>query len=125
MKRPRINNIVLAATVASLSFIVTVRVQAQACSNPCANPCNMVKNGDFSSGYTGFTCGPGMQYQAGAGSPGYECVGSSFKTMNTDWPAGLDHTQQTSSGKFLCIDGSSTSNNVIVWQTTVTPCPVA
>lgn len=80
---------------------------------PCANPCNLLKNGDFSLGNTGFTSD--LPMLVNACSAGHYAVGPTFSSECNSWPSGFDHTVGTSAGKFLSIDGSTvTSANVWV-----------
>jgi Secretion system C-terminal sorting domain len=83
---------------------------------------NLVTNGDFSLGNTGFTTGYILDCTIGGaiGEARY-CVGTNPNAVHNAWSACGDHT--TGSGNMMILNGTS-APNVIVWQKTpvaVTP----
>jgi hypothetical protein len=116
--RPTIKKIFLIAMmiVASLTINSVAKAQIKGCSDPC----NLIKNGDFSAGNTGFTSA--LPYKGNACAAGHYYVGSKLSDECSKWPSTGDHT--TGTGDFLIIDGSDTKNDVDVWKKTLTgACP--
>lgn len=84
---------------------------------------NLVVNGDFENGNSGFTSSYG--YVATAGStalwnPGYYAVGTSPQAYHSNFYACTDHTSGT--GKMYIANGASSANTVI-WSETITVIP--
>ena len=82
---------------------------------------NLISNGDFSQGNTGFTTGyiytPGIEFPGGGGR--YDIVNNG--TSNSSWAEQFtDHT--TGNGKYMFIDGNSTAG-IKVWQQNITVTP--
>jgi gliding motility-associated-like protein len=82
---------------------------------------NLISNGDFSQGNSGFTTGyiytPGIEFPGGGGR--YDIVTNG--TANISWAEQFtDHT--TGSGKYMFIDGNSTAG-IKVWQQNITVTP--
>lgn len=96
-------------------FMLTINFTAQAQIKGCDHPCNLVMNGNFESGNTGFGSDFSM---AGA-----NCATSSVKVVSVfkdkcnSWPA-----TGSGSGKFLAVDGSPSEGNKIIWKTDVRGC---
>ena len=91
-------------------FVITLSGKSQA---QCPN---LIKNGDFSLGNTGFTSD--LAYQGNACAAGHYFVGTKFTDECSGWNSSLnpnqnDHT--TGSGKFLIIDGNN-KNAADVWK---------
>jgi hypothetical protein len=105
------------------NFTVTVKCDSVACpcpNNAIAGP-NLVVNGNFSAGNTGFTSD--YTYYAPATSPsiagGYTvCDSISAYVTNPYWYC-TDHTTGSASGLFLVCDGSS-SATAAAWRQTFT-----
>lgn len=81
---------------------------------------NMVINGDFEAGNTGFTNGfnyftPGGHTQIGSYSV---LQGTQVYAANTQW-ACIDHTNTSPTNKFLVIDGNKPQTNNIAWKNLV------
>src|SRR5690606_92478 len=74
--------------------------------------CNILINGDFELGNTGFTSNLPQNCQCLANS---YCVGSNFQDKCPGWQNVVGHG---GSGQFLIVDGNSNSA-VDVWQNTV------
>ena len=104
------------------SFTVEVK-----CEDPFFCPCpnggnsgpNLVINGDFSAGNTGFTNDfifftPGTNTNNGSYSV---LTGPQVPVANSQW-GNIGHTTGTSTDKFLVVDGLS-PNGVIAWQQTI------
>ncbi len=66
---------------------------------------NLIANGNFQSGNTGFT--PGLPQGCNACTVGTYCVTSNFTGKCSGWPSVFDHT--TGAGLFMAIDGSNTA----------------
>jgi len=82
-----------AATVALCPLAMSIPVQASS---------NLVVNGDFELGNTGFTTD--YNYYTGSDpGPSWVTVGPNGQLNNSNWNAGGDHT--TGSGNFLIVDG--------------------
>jgi hypothetical protein len=79
---------------------------------------NLVKNGDFEAGSSGFTSG--LSPNCNCTSSTY-CVSTNFNLKCSGWPNFADHTP-TGVGNYLLIDGSG-SPAIDVWSTTVTVVP--
>lgn len=86
---------------------------------------NVVTNGDFSQGNTGFT----SDYVQGTGgtwgqlsSPGTYAISSNPSLTHTNFVSCNDHTVQTSAGSMFIVNGSS-SSNAEVWGQTVPVTP--
>lgn len=79
------------------------------------NSGNLVTNGDFEAGNTGFS----SEYTYGTSSPpyGYYNVGTNPSSWCSCSVSTADHT--TNSGKMLMVDGHTTANK-IAWQQTIT-----
>jgi photosystem II stability/assembly factor-like uncharacterized protein len=95
-------------------------------------PCpNLVINGDFSLGNTGFTTQlpNGQRCTPLLCEEGSYCIGSNFTnkcsiSAATTWPSTFDHTFGTASGSFMSIDGNTTvAGPIEVWKHG-TPIPV-
>lgn len=80
--------------------------------------CNLVTNGDFEAGNTGFTSQLTLNCNSNNCSTGAYCVTTNFKLKCSSWPNFSDHTP-TGVGNFLAIDGS-TSAAKDVWSTPIT-----
>jgi hypothetical protein len=102
--------------VALIGACLTMNSNALAQIKGCEHPCNLIRNGDFSGGNTGFTSD--LPYKGNACSAGHIFVGTKFSDECSLWPTTGDHT--TGTGNFLIIDGSSSTNNVDVWKKTLT-----
>jgi gliding motility-associated-like protein len=80
---------------------------------------NIIVNGDFSSGNTGFTSS--YQYSPSSGfNPGVYNVGSNIQAWHSGMQGCVDHT--TGAGNMMMVNGSS-DLNVNVWSQTVTVQP--
>ncbi len=77
---------------------------------------NLVTNGNFSSGNTGFTTGYILDCTVGGaiGEQRY-CVGTNPNAVHVAWAGCGDHT--TGTGNMMILNGTS-ATNVIVWQQT-------
>ncbi|NNL93035.1 MAG: hypothetical protein HKO66_12420, partial [Saprospiraceae bacterium] len=95
----------------------TITLNCITCDCP-GNSVNLVTNGDFSSGKTGFTSDLPCNSNCGHGS---YSIGTNFKTKCSGWPNVPDHTGGTP-GNLMIIDGDP-NNYPIVWsqQVNVTP----
>ena len=96
--------------VIALLVLPAVRGLGQA---PC---CNVLSNGNFELGNTGFTSSLTLNCDANDCSETAYCVGDGFPVKCIAWPPFPDHT--TGTGNYLIIDGnpSGPSN---VWNNTV------
>jgi len=78
---------------------------------------NLVQNGDFELGNTGFTSGyayyPNGSSNDGSGHDFYQ-IGTDARNDNNRWVALGDHT--TGSGNYMYVDGSTTANTPIWGQ---------
>ena len=97
-----------------LIFGITRQVFAQCSSNPVAN---LVQNGNFESGNTGFTSGYDYCNAQNCLYPeGYYAVGVNANFFHSAF-TGFDHT--TGSGNFMVVNGAG-SPNAIIWTETIT-----
>lgn len=115
-----VKNIIKALVlIISSTFITTLRSYSQ-CSTVALVGQNMITNGTFSSGYTGWTYDSPYTIRAGAWSvSGDIIVGTN---PNADFNSGFDtygdHT--SGSGNFLMVDGLCNADGTIkVWSQTV------
>lgn len=94
-----------------LVFALTLLAGRAFAQLPC---CNILTNGDFEQGNTGFTSGLPLNCACVANS---YCVGANFqvKCPPPGWPNFTDHT--SGSGNFLIVDGNETGP-VDVWRFT-------
>jgi gliding motility-associated-like protein len=76
---------------------------------------NLITNGDFESGYTGFTSGY-VQTNSGLLSSNRYSIRNSTNLVNTQWAA-IDHTIGSSTGSFAVFDGPSAN---VAYRTAVT-----
>jgi hypothetical protein len=80
---------------------------------------NLVVNGDFQAGNTGFTSGLALSCDPVECQVGSYCVGNEFRSKCNLWPDDFwDHTLMNANGSFMSIDGNLNSA-VDVWSTTV------
>lgn len=98
-----------------MACLVFVSVNVSAQIFGCDSSCNLIKNGNFSMGNTGFTSDLPFNCTCGAGT---YCVGPMFKSKCSSWPTTTDHT---GAGKYLLIDGHPTAPKD-VWKKTVPVC---
>jgi len=82
------------------------------------NPANLLTNGSFSAGNTGFTSGYSY-ITVGNSVPNNYGVGTNALTYNSGWPGMGDHT--TGTGNMMVLDGSQTSS--VGWSETVPVSP--
>ena len=110
--------------------VVCARAFAFMCPKPAAVPCcpsgtvqgpELVVNGDFSGGNTGFTS---FMMYIPPGNKAYPGIYSVLQSNQVYWAnnqwACTDHTSNSSTGKMLIVDGPSSN---IAWQETVTVTP--
>ena len=76
---------------------------------------NLITNGDFSTGNTGFTSGYTFVASGTSATPGIYGIRSSSQNLNPGYNAFADHT--TGSGLMLLVDGYTSSTTV--WSQTV------
>ena len=94
-------------------------------SSASAGPVNLVANGDFSAGNTGFTTD--YTYHAPAlgdhnlWDPGVYTVDTSALNNHALWETGGDHT--TGTGDFLLLNGHIDASKSLVWGTTLALSP--
>lgn len=93
------------------SFTVTVRCDTCNCSNGNASP-NLVANGNFNLGNTGFTSGWPFGTTCGSGNYG---IATNFNTFCSSWPALPAH----SAPFFLALDGRALSTPLDLWVTPI------
>tara|TARA_R110002050_G_scaffold162939_2_gene292869 strand:- start:9363 stop:11891 length:2529 start_codon:yes stop_codon:yes gene_type:complete len=93
------------------------------CTVGIADTANLVTNGDFSSGNTGFT----SSYVYGTGgswgllsNPGQYAVSTNANLTHNNFPSCTDHTSGT--GNYMIMNGSSVANTN-VWCQTITVLP--
>ncbi|NDA26840.1 MAG: hypothetical protein EBZ05_08410, partial [Verrucomicrobia bacterium] len=83
---------------------------------------NLVKNGNFSSGNTGFTTSytysTGNSTNSSVFSEGKYWVGSQASLVHPDFSSAYDHTSTNSSGKFFIANGGPDTTQTI-WQSDV------
>lgn len=79
---------------------------------------NLIVNGDFEAGNTGFTSDYTYDNSPPMGGYGYYAIDTNPKTWNSQWASFGDHT--SGSGKMFIADGSVTLPLKTVWQETVT-----
>ncbi|MEO6046355.1 MAG: hypothetical protein ABIQ57_02665 [Candidatus Kapaibacterium sp.] len=110
-----------------LGILVTGVLLLIACSTSraqiagCETPCNLVKNGNFSAGNTGFTSD--LLMGCNSCTAGTFCVGPQFTTKCNSWPANsYDHTLGTASGNYLLIDGYNGTGYKDVWKKSLPVC---
>jgi photosystem II stability/assembly factor-like uncharacterized protein len=116
----------------SSSYLATLYIQRpQANGDTCkvklsklidTKPCsNLITNGDFSLGNDGsFTTGlpNGQRCIPASCDEGAYCIGNTFSSKCSSWPATFDHTFETAAGSFMSIDGNtSTAGAVDIWRT--------
>jgi len=75
-------------------------------ATPAQASSNLVVNGDFELGNTGFTSDYNY-YTGGDPGPSWETVGTNGQVNNGAWNSGGDHT--TGTGNFLIVDGNGDS----------------
>ena len=83
-------------------------------------PGNLVVNGDFSAGGTGFTTGYILELPAPISVPGYYAVDTNPNIYDATWPAIGDHTSGT--GNMLIVDGAP-SSGISFWCETLSVNP--
>ena len=71
-------------------------------------PPNLVVNGDFSAGSTGFSTGYTVEGYGSTSTPGYYAVDTNPFLYDGAWPVMGDHT--TGTGKMLIVDGAYSSS---------------
>ena len=98
-----------------LIFAIALHLVVLNAQTPCPN---LVQNGDFELGNTGFTSRLAANCTCTSES---FCVTTNFSLKCTGWPNFADHTP-TGVGNYLLIDGSATSATD-VWSTTVKVTP--
>lgn len=76
---------------------------------------NLIVNGDFESGNSGFTHDYNYGFPGGTFGPGWLSVGMNPIAYNSAWTNCVDHT--TGSGNQLIVDGHTTPNSNIWCQT--------
>ncbi len=79
---------------------------------------NLIVNGDFEAGNTGFSSGYTYDSDPPMRGQGHYAIGNNPKTWNSFWDAFPDHTP--GSGQLMFIADGATTSNVTVWQQTVT-----
>ncbi len=111
------------STGASSSYISVTSPGQYICTVGMSGTNNLVANGDFSSGNTGFT----SAYVYGTGgswgllsNPGQFAVSTNANLTHNNFPSCTDHT--SGAGNFMIMNGSSIANTDVWCQTiTVTP----
>ena len=78
---------------------------------------NLITNGDFSQGNTGFTSSYGVMPATGSSIGGDYGIGTTSIAYNTGWnPTTHDHT--TGTGNFMIVDAATVANTIL-WQQTI------
>ena len=97
-----------------------VKLSALINTNPCPN---LIRNGDFSLGDTGFTSGLLAGCTAASNcNTGYYCVSNNFTNKCNSWPSVFDHTFGNTTGSFMSIDGTTTAAGATeVWRNAAIP----
>ncbi len=90
---------------------------AQQCTCPNLGP-ELVVNGDFSAGNTGFSS---LYTYSSFAWPGFYGITTNAFTNNSNWCTGGDHT--TGSGNFFWVDASNTTTGVLIWSQSFTVQP--
>ena len=108
MRRAAIRTLVAGGVVAGL-----LAASASAASGP-----NLVVNGSFDTGTSGFTSSYAVA--TSLGSPGTIAVGTDSQALNPSWPPYHDHT--SGSGPMLIVNGSTTAGGT-VWSEQVPVAP--
>jgi hypothetical protein len=98
----------------------TSSASPQASSAPAPAPPNLVRNGDFEGGQTGFTSGYAYGNVANPGTYWIGTKPSQAPGAFADWYSGGDHT--TGSGNMLVVNGAN-SASLPVWQEDVSVTP--
>ena len=81
----------------------------------CKSPCNLLKNGNFEAGMTGFSSD--LQMGCASCTDGCVKVVSKFSDKCDKWPA-----TGSGSGQFLAVDGSPSANNKMIWKKDISAC---
>lgn len=101
-----------------MTIVLLVSVGLTAVQGQLGCP-NLVINGDFQAGNSGFTSGLPQNCDPEACQVASYCVGNEFQSKCNLWPDDFwDHTFMNSSGSFMSIDGN-TNTPTDVWTTTV------
>ena len=77
---------------------------------------NLVANGDFSAGNTGFTTNYIIEAYGTTSTPGYYAVNANPNLYDASWPVMGDHT--TGTGNMLIVDGAYSSSEDFWCETT-------
>lgn len=108
----------VAAFVALSFFLLPISYAQTSPIKGCENACNLIKNGDFEAGNTGFT----SDFPQGCGrcSATSICVVTKFSDKCSLWPtAGVSNT---GTGKFLAVDGSNLKDGMLIWKKDLKGC---
>ena len=100
-----------------IAFNLFAQVGAQSCTCPNMGP-ELVINGDFSAGNTGFTS---MYTYSSFAWPGYYGITTNANTNNGNWCSGGVNT--TGTGNFFWVDASNTTQGVLIWSQSFTVIP--
>jgi len=103
-----------------VKFCDTAIVASSVCSCSGALGPELVVNGDFSAGNTGFTS-PDYLFTVIDLNAGYYGVDSNAHIPNGNWKPCHDHT--TGNGEFLWVDASSSLSGAVFWTETITVTP--
>ena len=101
-----------------LSGFISAQVQAQ-CTGSCPSGPNLVVNGDFSAGNTGFSSNYNLLNNASW--PMNYCITNDVSVNPGGSTPCADHT--TGSGNYMYVDGSNTTIGTIIWKETVAVTP--
>lgn len=106
------------STGSTSSYIVVSQPGVYICNAKVLNPNNLVVNGNFSSGNTGFTSnyiyGTGGSYGL-LSNEGQYAISTNASLTHTNFAACTDHTGNN--GNFMIVNGSSTANTNVWCQT--------
>lgn len=81
-------------------------------------PCtDLVENGDFTQGDTGFSSG--ATYEQNLYAANSYTIGSNAGAYLNSWPQLYDHTVGNASGKMLLVNGNTSNGNLTLWSETV------
>lgn len=87
-----------------------------------ANPINLVSNGDFQSGNTGFTSGYTLYPGTGNLDEAHYAITDSPNTVHQLFANYYDHTLGTSAGRMMVVNGAGVTG-VTIWGETVAVTP--
>jgi hypothetical protein len=121
-------NFLLNGFFIALAFLlITDKAFSQTCSGTVSNGQNLVTNGDFSQGYTGWTHDPAyIEYTPCSGCysvPGRIYAGSNPNSFNNAFPNEPDHTSTSADNNFLMVDGICTEGINLFSQSNIPIAP--